>query len=200
MGRSVAQRSSYRRHRRRQHRGEPLFRDGASASESARPHQRRRAMPTGEMLTLAMSNWFTLVAHAQREPTSGAAMSDEIVVDAISAAIGGYPRLTTSQSPRHGALAALALLIIGAILLLPGLCAVFFARDMLTNPNVVLGGLILLYHKFHLWLLRMRRTQCAHSAGICEVCLQSRRPVRDGSWQSSWGRDAAAGSGAPRGR
>ncbi len=69
-------------------------------------------------------------------------MSDEIVVDAISAAIGGYPRLTTSQSPRHGALAALALLIIGAILLLPGLCAVFFARDMLTNPNVVLGGLI----------------------------------------------------------
>jgi len=29
---------------------------------------------------------------------------------------------------------------------------------------------------------------------------QSRRPAGDESWQSSWGRGAAAGSGAPRGR
>ena len=38
------------------------------------------------------------------------------------------------------------------------------------------------------------------NTGIDEGSLQSRRPTADGSWRSSWGRGAVAGSGAPRGR
>src|SRR6516162_914174 len=39
----------------------------------------------------------------------------------------------------------------------------------------------------------------AGSTGIAKGPLQSQRPARDGSWQSSLGRVAAAGAGAPRG-
>ena len=39
-----------------------------------------------------------------------------------------------------------------------------------------------------------------YNIGIAGGLSQSRRPAGDESWQSSWGRGAAAGSGAPRGR
>src|SRR5258708_18418624 len=38
------------------------------------------------------------------------------------------------------------------------------------------------------------------NTGIAARSLQSQRPTCGGLWRSNWGRGAAAGSGAPRGR